>query len=84
MTDTEKEILGLLNELQSLAAGMKTAAAKPNLLPVFSRLDQLAQQLPPSADPQLRHYLHNKSYEKARLLLTGRGADNLSGSCGRH
>jgi len=31
----------------------------------------------------LLHYLHRKSYEKARLFLEGRGAENAAGSCGR-
>jgi len=33
-------------------------------------------------DPQLLHYLQKKSYEKARLFLQGRDAENVQGSCG--
>jgi len=43
----------------------------------------LTAQLPPQTDPQLLHYLHKKSYEKARLFLQGRDAENQFGNC-RH
>jgi hypothetical protein len=39
--------------------------------------------LPRETDPQLRHYLQKKSYEKARLFLQGRDAENQAGNC-RH
>ena len=35
---------------------------------------------PPDADPELKHFLLRKSYEKARALLEGRQA--ARGSCG--
>jgi hypothetical protein len=41
----------------------------------------LMRQLPRDADPNLLHHLHKKSYEKARLLLEGRGVENARGSC---
>jgi hypothetical protein len=63
---------------------MPTANPKPNLLPVFSHLDDLTRQLPTRTDPQLLHYLHKKSYEKARLWLEGREAENAAGNCGGH
>jgi hypothetical protein len=84
MTEVEKEILESLKGLQSAASAMRTANPKPNLGPIFQRLDELALQLPKGSDPQLRHYLQNKSYEKALLLLEGRGAENAAGSCGGH
>jgi hypothetical protein len=83
MTVTEKEILDALLEFESLVAGMATAQPKPDLLPVFQRLDGLTRQLPPTTDPSLMHYLHKKSYEKARLFLQGREAENQAGNC-RH
>ena len=83
MNDVEKSILEALLEMQRAVAAMRTATPKPNLVPLFERLDQLARQLPKESDPQLRHYLQNKSYEKARLLLEGRGAENVAGNCGR-
>jgi hypothetical protein len=33
--------------------------------------------------PQLRHYLHQKSYRKAHLFLQDRDAENARGNCGR-
>jgi hypothetical protein len=61
---------------------MPTANPKPNLLPLFSRLDQLAKQLPPDTAPDLLHYLQKKSYGKARLFLEGRDGENAAGNCG--
>ena len=55
----------------------------PDLLALFDRLDALEGELGPTAPPQLRHYLHQKSYRKAHLYLQGREAENLRGNCGR-
>ena len=82
MTEIETQILGTLLELERAVAGMATVQPKPNLLPLFSRLDELTGQLPPRSDPTLLHYLHKKSYEKARLFLQDRDAENQAGSCG--
>jgi len=62
---------------------MPTATPKPELRPLFARIDELAKQLPRDTDPALLHYLHKKSYEKARLFLQGRDAENQAGNC-RH
>ena len=70
-----------LLELESTAKKMPTSDPKPSLLPFFERLDMLARQLPRGANPQLAHYLSNKSYEKARLLLQGKDAENARGAC---
>jgi hypothetical protein len=82
MTETEDAILQTLNELDAAVKSMATAKPKPNLLPMFERIDDLARHLPPGSDPQLRHYLQKKSYEKARLFLQGRDEENVQGSCG--
>ncbi|HUE37568.1 MAG TPA: hypothetical protein VMO20_09270 [Candidatus Acidoferrum sp.] len=79
----EKKLLDALDELENAVRAMPTANPKPNLLPLFSRLDELTKQLPPHTDPALLHYLHKKSYEKARLYLQGRDAENQAGNC-RH
>lgn len=81
MNDTEQAILASLIELEEKVAQMRTDNPKPNLLPVFDRLDALARQLPPGTDPELLHFLHKKSYGKARLLLQGRNNENQQGSC---
>lgn len=82
MTATEQEILRTLNELDRMVKNMAAENPKPDLKPVFARLDELTRQLPPKTAPDLLHYMHRKSYEKARLFLEGRGAENAAGSCG--
>jgi hypothetical protein len=81
--DILKNILIALVELDNTVKSMPTSNPKPSLLPIFSRLDELTKQLPRDTDPQLLHYLHKKSYEKARLWLQGRDAENQIGNC-RH
>ena len=82
MTEIETKILQEIIGLEQAVKSMPTAHPKPNLLPRFSRLDELTRQLPPGTDPTLLHYLQKKSYEKARLFLQGRDAENTTGSCG--
>ncbi len=81
MSETEQAILNELNELDAAVKSMPTAGSKPNLLPIFQRLDLLASQLPKGAHPDLLHYLNRKSYEKARLLLEGRDPETARGTC---
>ena len=83
MNETESKLLEALLELEKTVASMNTASPKPNLLPLFTRLDQLTSELPRGTDPTLMHYLHRKSYEKARLFLQGNDAENQLGNC-RH
>jgi hypothetical protein len=82
MTETETSLLEALLKLEDAVTALRSAPAKPNLLPLFHRIDELTRQLPRDADPQLLHYLQKKSYEKARLFLQGRDAENRAGSCG--
>jgi hypothetical protein len=79
----EQQLFSALFELESTVKTMASANPKPNLLPLFARIDELAGQLPPGTNPVLLHYLHKKSYEKARLFLQGRDAENQIGNC-RH
>lgn len=81
MTESEQAILQSLVELDNAVKAMPTANPKPNLLPLFARLDELTRQLPKTTSPDLLHYLHKKSYEKARLWLEGRDAENARGNC---
>lgn len=74
MTALETDILNGLIELDRAVNAMASANPKPDLRPLFARLDDLARQLPKGSDPDLVHYLHKKSYQKARLLLEQRGA----------
>ncbi|MBI3875988.1 MAG: hypothetical protein HY300_08525 [Verrucomicrobia bacterium] len=80
MTQTEQDILRALDALGAAVRSMKTASPKPSLLPLITRLDELAAQLGPDTDAELKHFLQRKSYEKARLHLQGRTAER--GSCG--
>jgi hypothetical protein len=79
----EKEILVVLGQLTDAVQAMPTANPKPDLLPIFAQLDALTARLPRQTDPTLLHYMHKKSYEKARLFLQGRDAENQTGNC-RH
>ena len=79
----EKDLLGALIQLEDAVRAMPTANHKPSLLPLFARLDELTARVPRNADPTLLHYLRKKSYEKARLYLQGRDAENQLGNC-RH
>jgi hypothetical protein len=83
VTATEQNILEALIDLESAVKSLPTANPKPDLLSLFARLDELTRQLPPQTAPDLLHYLHKKSYEKARLFLQGRDAENQVGNC-RH
>jgi hypothetical protein len=83
MTQIEKELLDTLLKLESAVSQMAATQPKPNLLPLFQRLDELTDSLPTQTDPTLLHYLHKKSYQKARLWLEGRDAENAAGNC-RH
>ncbi len=76
MTATEQTLLQTLVELNNAVQSMPAANPKPDLLPLFARIDELARQLPKDTDPTLLHYLHRKSYEKARLWLEGRETEN--------
>lgn len=83
MTRTEQTLLQTLLDLETAVRSLPSANPKPDLLPLFSRIDELTAQLPRETDPGLLHYLHKKSYEKARLFLQGREAENQAGNC-RH
>jgi hypothetical protein len=79
----ERQLLDALTGLDQAIKAMPAAQPKPSLLPIFSRIDELAKQLPPDTDQVLLHYLNKKSYEKARLFLEGREEENQAGNC-RH
>jgi hypothetical protein len=82
-TALEKNLLDALVELDKAVKSMRAIDGKPNLLSLFLRIEELTKQLPPGTDHNLLHYLHKKSYEKARLHLEGRDAENQTGNC-RH
>jgi len=81
MSATERNILQTLIELENAVKAMATTNPKPNLSPLFNRIDALTAQLPKGTEATLLHYLHRKSYEKARLWLEGRDTENQADSC---
>ncbi len=81
MTAHEQSILQALKELDAAVKAMPLANPKPSLLPLFTRLDELTHGLPADTSPQLLHYLHKKSYEKARLWLEDRHGEIARGTC---
>jgi hypothetical protein len=72
----EQPLLAALTQLENTVKA--PATAKPGLLPLFAEIDRLAAQLPPGTDPTLLHYLHKKSYAKARRFLEGEAGDPAS------
>ena len=83
MTAIERNILDSLNELDLVVKTMATANPKPNLLPLFTRIEALANELPRTTSPDLLHYMQRKSYEKARLWLQGHFDEIQKGGCSR-
>ena len=82
MNEVDGELLSTLRDLEEKVAAMAVANPKPDLIPIFERLDALTSSLPRDTDPGLLHYLHKKSYRKARLFLEGRDPENQAGNCG--
>lgn len=74
----ERDLLKTLVELDVAVKAMPNP--RLNLLELFARLDELTEQLPRDTDPTLLHYLRKKSYQKARLFLQGRNAENAAGN----
>ena len=81
LTALEQTLLDALLELDRAGKSLRTPGAKPDWPALFARLDELAGRLPRDTDPTLLHYLQKKSYEKARLFLEGRNAENQAGNC---
>ena len=86
-TDTQQEIVltGLLAKLQEYqdAIPLQKAPNPPDLLAIFTQLDSFEAKLDSSYSPQLRHYMHQKSYRKAWLFLKGQDSENVNGNCRR-
>jgi hypothetical protein len=74
----------LLEALENYLDAVKRAGdSSVDLQAHFRRIEMLAKSLPPETDPQLKHYLHSKSYRKAWMWLSGRGEENEAGQCRR-
>jgi hypothetical protein len=85
VTATEEKLARLAATLDEYLAAVprQREANPPDLLAIFDRLDALEREMGPEVHPQLRHYLHQKSYRKAHLFLQERDAENVRGNCGR-
>ncbi len=79
---TLARLAGALDEYLESARRQKEPNP-PDMLAIFARLDALEDEIDAGYPAQLRHYLHQKSYRKARLYLEGRDGENLRGNCGR-
>ena len=77
---TGENLLQALREFEAAVAAVNEEP-KPDLMAHFNRLDELTAQLTGDTDGELLHYLHKKSYEKARLFLEGRHAEIQKGGC---
>ena len=74
----------LLQALEEYLAAVKRAGdPSVDLQACFHKIDVLSKTLPPATHPQLKHYLHAKSYRKAYLFLSGRDEENQGGTCER-
>lgn len=80
----EQQILDRLLALEQAVSAIAKADPKPNLGAILAELGRLTRELPSGTDPQLLHYLHKHSFEKARLFLQGRDAENAAGNCLGH
>jgi hypothetical protein len=69
--DAHLQLLDCLVEFESAVAATRDGVAV-DFQNLFRRLDELARRLPPDTDPQLRHLLAQKSYQKARTWLVAR------------
>ncbi|MBM3822761.1 MAG: hypothetical protein FJ404_07745 [Verrucomicrobia bacterium] len=82
MTTAENELLEALLELERSIQPSGSAGANVSFQALFARIDEAGAKLGPGIDPALRHYLQKKSYQKARMFLQGREAENQRGPCG--
>jgi hypothetical protein len=82
MNSVEQSILDALNELDSAVKQMPKVQPKPNLIPIFERIDALARQLPRNANPDLSHYLAKKAMKKLGCSWLDRGKKMPGGAAG--
>ena len=81
MTALEQQLLDELLAYEDTVRRLPTLNPKPSLLAIFEKLDDLTAQLPRGTSPDLLHFLHKKSYEKARLWLQERREEIARGGC---
>ena len=74
MNRIEQELLETLRELERPPRQCRWPIPSPICCPSSRAFDELAGQLPPGTEPDLLHYLHRKSYQKACAFLEQRQA----------
>lgn len=67
--DIHDQLLAALREFEAAVTAAREGAGA-DFRTHFRRLDALAAQLPADTDPQVRHFLAQKSYPQARARLT--------------
>ena len=81
MNKLEQDLLRAIERLEQAVKTLATANPKPDIQALLKDVDSFTEKLPRGTDPNLLHYLHRKSYEKARLWLQGREDENQRGAC---
>lgn len=81
MTQSEQELHAALVALEAAVRDV-AGGRRVDLLPLLARVDELGAALPAGTDPQLRHFLERKSFEKVRLWLEQRRSEITRGLCG--
>ena len=87
--DTDTQKIETLNRLHRTLQEYLDAVPRqklpdaPDLMALFARLDAHEKELIPGYPPDLRHYMHQKSYRKAFLFLEAQDSENANLNCGR-
>jgi hypothetical protein len=81
MTPLEQQLLDELLAYEDTVRRLPALNPKPSLLAIFEKLDGMTAQLPRGTSPDLLHFLHKKSYEKARMWLQDRRDEIARGGC---
>ena len=64
MSEIEQQLLDALLKLERLVAEMPTTNPKPDLRPIFARVEGLAEKLPPGTDPNCSIFSTAKATKK--------------------
>jgi hypothetical protein len=83
ISDFYKSVEQALLEYFKAIDAQKLPGEKTPLRPHFERLDALCSDMPNDTDSQLRHYMKQKSYEKALRFVQGQSHLNQDGGCTR-
>jgi len=77
MTEVYRNLADALRERCAIIADEQSRQDETNhvarLQMVSEKIERLEQQLPPTIDPQLRHFLQRRSYSKALEFIEAAG-----------